>query len=52
MTASIAPLFNGSAWKAQRIVRKIESKAERRLGRDSSTHTLIRRYRKLRETPS
>jgi glucose-6-phosphate isomerase len=33
---------------AQRIVPELESKAEPALGHDSSTNTLIRRYRKLR----
>jgi glucose-6-phosphate isomerase len=35
---------------AQRIIPELESKAEPRLGHDSSTSNLIRRYRKLRET--
>jgi glucose-6-phosphate isomerase len=35
---------------AQRIVPELESKDEPRLGHDSSTNTLIRRYRKLKET--
>jgi glucose-6-phosphate isomerase len=33
---------------AQRIVPELESQAEPALGHDSSTNTLIRRYRKLR----
>ena len=36
---------------AQRIVPELESEAESKLGHDSSTNTLIRRYRKLKETP-
>jgi glucose-6-phosphate isomerase len=35
---------------AQRIVPELESTAEPKLGHDSSTNNLIRRYRKLRET--
>ncbi|HZF41638.1 MAG TPA: glucose-6-phosphate isomerase, partial [Blastocatellia bacterium] len=35
---------------AQRIIPELESKAEPGLGHDSSTNTLIRRYRKLKET--
>jgi glucose-6-phosphate isomerase len=34
---------------AQRIIPELESKAEPNLAHDSSTNTLIRRYRKLRE---
>jgi glucose-6-phosphate isomerase len=34
---------------AQRIIPELESKAEPKLGHDSSTNNLIRRYRKLRE---
>ena len=34
---------------AQRIIPELESKAEPELGHDSSTNTLIRRYRKLKE---
>jgi glucose-6-phosphate isomerase len=34
---------------AQRIVPELESKAEPKLGHDSSTNNLIRRYRKLKE---
>ena len=34
---------------AQRIVPELESKTEPKLGHDSSTNALIRRYRKLRE---
>jgi glucose-6-phosphate isomerase len=34
---------------AQRIIPELESKAEPALGHDSSTNTLIRRYRKLKE---
>ena len=37
---------------AQRIVPELESKDEPALGHDSSTNTLIRRYRKLKETRS
>jgi glucose-6-phosphate isomerase len=33
---------------AQRIVPELESKSEPKLGHDSSTNTLIRRYRKLK----
>ena len=36
---------------AQRIVPELESGAEPQLGHDSSTNTLIRRYRKLKENP-
>ncbi|MGO9621518.1 MAG: glucose-6-phosphate isomerase [Desulfobaccales bacterium] len=35
---------------AQRIIPELESRQELRLGHDSSTNTLIRRYRKLKET--
>ncbi len=35
---------------AQRIIPELESKAEPNLGHDSSTNTLVRRYRKLKET--
>jgi glucose-6-phosphate isomerase len=34
---------------AQRIIPELESREEPRLGHDSSTNTLIRRYRKLKE---
>jgi glucose-6-phosphate isomerase len=34
---------------AQRIIPELESKAEPKLGHDSSTNTLIRRYRRLKE---
>ena len=34
---------------AQRIIPELESPEEPRLGHDSSTNTLIRRYRKLKE---
>ena len=34
---------------AQRIIPELESQEEPRLGHDSSTNTLIRRYRKLKE---
>jgi glucose-6-phosphate isomerase len=34
---------------AQRIVPELESKTEPALSHDSSTNTLIRRYRKLKE---
>ena len=34
---------------AQRIIPELESREEPRLGRDSSTNTLIRRYRKIKE---
>jgi glucose-6-phosphate isomerase len=34
---------------AQRIIPELESKAEPNLGHDSSTNTLVRRYRKLKE---
>jgi len=37
---------------AQRIIPELESQAEPRLGHDSSTNTLIRRYRKLKEALS
>ena len=37
---------------AQRIIPELTSKAEPRLGHDSSTNALIRRYRKSRETSS
>jgi glucose-6-phosphate isomerase len=33
---------------AQRIIPELESQAEPALGHDSSTNTMIRRYRKLR----
>ena len=36
---------------AQRIIPELESKAEPKLGHDSSTNNLIRRYRKYREAP-
>ncbi len=36
---------------AQRIIPELESREEPRLAHDSSTNTLIRRYRKLKETP-
>jgi glucose-6-phosphate isomerase len=35
---------------AQRIIPELESKTEPELNHDSSTNTLIRRYRKLKET--
>ncbi|MGB8436575.1 MAG: glucose-6-phosphate isomerase [Burkholderiales bacterium] len=35
---------------AQRIIPELESKSEPKLGHDSSTNALIRRYRKLRRT--
>jgi glucose-6-phosphate isomerase len=35
---------------AQRIIPELEGKAEPRLGHDSSTNNLIRRYRKLKRT--
>ena len=35
---------------AQRIIPELEGREEPRLGHDSSTNTLIRRYRKLKET--
>jgi glucose-6-phosphate isomerase len=35
---------------AQRIIPELESQAEPKLGHDSSTNDLIRRYRKLKET--
>ena len=34
---------------AQRIIPELESKAEPKLGHDSSTNNLIRRYRRLKE---
>jgi glucose-6-phosphate isomerase len=34
---------------AQRIIPELESRAEPTLGHDSSTNTLIRRYRRLKE---
>jgi glucose-6-phosphate isomerase len=37
---------------AQRIIPELESQAEPRLGHDSSTNALIRRYRALRKAPS
>ena len=37
---------------AQRIIPELESKTESQLKHDSSTNTLIRRYRKVKETPS
>jgi glucose-6-phosphate isomerase len=37
---------------AQRIIPELESKGEPKLGHDSSTNTLIRRYRKLKESSS
>ncbi len=37
---------------AQRIIPELESKAEPQLGHDSSTNTLIRRYRQLKESSS
>ncbi len=37
---------------AQRIIPELENKAEPELKHDSSTNTLIRRYRKLKETAS
>jgi glucose-6-phosphate isomerase len=37
---------------AQRIIPELESRAEPRLGHDSSTNALIRRYRQLKETSS
>jgi glucose-6-phosphate isomerase len=36
---------------AQRIIPELEGEVESRLAHDSSTNTLIRRYRKLKETP-
>ena len=33
-----------------RIIPELESREDPRLGHDSSTNTLIRRYRKLKET--
>jgi glucose-6-phosphate isomerase len=36
---------------AQRIIPELESQAEPKLGHDSSTNNLIRRYRELKETP-
>lgn len=52
MTTGIAPLTACLACKAlaQRIIPELESQDEPRLGHDSSTNTLIRRYRKLKET--
>jgi len=35
---------------AQRIIPELEGKEETKLGHDSSTNTLIRRYRKLKGT--
>ena len=35
---------------AQRIIPELESKAEPKLDHDSSTNSLIRRYRRLKET--
>ncbi len=35
---------------AQRIIPELEGQEETKLGHDSSTNTLIRRYRKLKET--
>jgi glucose-6-phosphate isomerase len=37
---------------AQRIIPELESQEEPRLGHDSSTNTLIRRYRKLKKAPN
>jgi glucose-6-phosphate isomerase len=37
---------------AQRIIPELEAKEETRLGHDSSTNTLIRRYRRMRGTSS
>ena len=37
---------------AQRIIPELESKAEPKISHDSSTNSLIRRYRKLKETSS
>ena len=37
---------------AQRIIPELESKEEPKLGHDSSTNTLIRRYRKLKGAAS
>jgi glucose-6-phosphate isomerase len=37
---------------AKRIVPELEARAEPQLKHDSSTNTLIRRYRKMKETPS
>ena len=37
---------------AQRIVPELENKETPKLGHDSSTNTLIRRYRKMKETAS
>jgi len=34
---------------AQRIIPELKSKTEPKLGHDSSTTTLIRRYRKLKD---
>jgi glucose-6-phosphate isomerase len=36
---------------AQRIIPELESQKETQLRHDSSTNSLIRRYRKLQETP-
>lgn len=36
---------------AQRIIPELESKTDPKLGHDSSTNSLIRRYRKQKETP-
>ena len=38
--------------KARRIVPELESKGETRLAHDSSTNTLIRRYRQQKEKRS
>jgi glucose-6-phosphate isomerase len=35
---------------ALRIIPELDSKAQPQLGHDSSTNTLIRHYRKLKET--
>jgi glucose-6-phosphate isomerase len=37
---------------AQRTIPELESEAEPKLGHDSSTNALIRRYRRLRDAPS
>ena len=37
---------------AQRIIPELQGQDEPRLGHDSSTNTLIRRYRRLKETSS
>ncbi|MEJ2723574.1 MAG: glucose-6-phosphate isomerase [Deltaproteobacteria bacterium] len=42
----------GTIWNAQRIIPELESQEEPRLGHDSSTNTLIRRYRKLKKAPN